>query len=52
MVLFGPMRNERLLGEGLAKRPTPCALAGTLTYNVCSTYPLSLCPLRVPVVFR
>ena len=50
-----PHEEQRLPGEGPAKRPAPCAVAGTLTYNVCSTYPLSalssLCPLRVPVVF-
>ena len=44
------------VAQGRTKRLTPCALAGTLTYNVCFTYPLSslcfLCRLRIPVVFR
>ena len=51
-----PADHTGEVAEGCTKRLIPCALAGTLTYNVCFTYPLFLlyilCCLCVPVVFR
>ena len=51
-----PPNHTRGVAEGRTKRLSPYALAGTLTYHVCFTYPLStqcfLCRLPVPVVFQ
>ena len=56
MVLFGPMRKKDYWAKDPQRDRPHAPLAGTFTYNVCSTYPSSalssFCPLRVPVVFR